>query len=85
MFGYALAAGGGLNLAEIVLNYKDGVKEYGNYVASFVALGDNAAPTSVDACIDGDLSTNTTMGNTIGSTDRLRITLGFKSSSGPPK
>ncbi|MGZ5969216.1 MAG: hypothetical protein ACXWP4_16195 [Polyangiales bacterium] len=85
VFQYALPAGGGLNLAEIVLDYSGGVKEYGNYVASYVALGDNAVPASVSACIDGDLSTNTTMGNTIGTTDRLRITLGFKSSSGPPK
>lgn len=85
VFGYALPAGGGLNLAEIVLNYESGTKEYGNYVASFKALGDNAIPASVGACIDSDLSTNTTMGNTIGSTERLRITLGFKSSSGPPK
>ncbi len=85
VFAYALPAGGGLNLAEIVLDYSGGVKEYGNYVASFKALGDNAVPASVSACIDGDLQTNTTMGNTIGTTERLRITLGFKSSSGPPK
>jgi hypothetical protein len=35
VFNYALPAGGGLNLAEIVLNYDAGIKEYGNYVASF--------------------------------------------------
>lgn len=85
VFGYALPAGGGLNLAEIVLNYKTGTKEYGNYVASFKALGDNAAPADVSKCIDSDLNTHTTMGNTVGSTERLRVTLGFKSSSGPPK
>lgn len=86
VFLHALPAGGGLNLAEIVLNYTGGTKEFGNYVASSVALGDNAAPATVDNCIDGDLQTHTTMGNTVGAGDgRLRITLGFKSSSGPPK
>jgi hypothetical protein len=85
VFEYALPAGGGLNLAEIVLNYEGDLKEYGNYVASFNAVGDNADPASVTKCIDGDLQTHTTMGNTVGSMQRLRITLGFKSSSGPPK
>lgn len=84
MFEYALPAGGGLNLAEIGLEYEGMPTEFGNYVASFVALGDNAAPETVDFTIDGDLQTNTTMGNTIGATDRLRVTLGFESSSGPP-
>ena len=58
--------------------------EYGNYVASYVALGDNAAPSTVGDAIDGDLLTHTTMGNTVGSSERLRVTLGFLSSSGPP-
>lgn len=80
-----LPAGGGLNLAEIGLNYEGASTEYGNYVASFAALGDNAAPDTVPNCIDGDLQTHTTMGNTVGSDQRLRLTLGFKSSSGVPK
>jgi hypothetical protein len=84
-FGAALPAGGGLNLAEIGLNFSDQSVEYGNYVASFVALGDNAAPQNVDLAIDGDLQTHTTMGNTVGQMDRLRVTLGFESTSGPPK
>ncbi|HWB80961.1 MAG TPA: hypothetical protein VG755_38625 [Nannocystaceae bacterium] len=83
-FQYALPAGGGLNLAEIGLEYEGLPTEFGNYVASYVALGDNAAPETVDFTIDGDLQTNTTMGNTIGATERLRVTLGFESSSGPP-
>lgn len=82
-FGQTLPAGGGLNLAEIALNFTDATVEYGNYVASFVALGDNAAPDNVDRAIDGDLQTHTTMGNTVGQTERLRITLGFDSTSGP--
>ncbi|MFO0634627.1 MAG: hypothetical protein U0168_17425 [Nannocystaceae bacterium] len=84
VFAYALPAGGGLNLAEIGLEYEGQPTEFGNYVASFVALGDNAAPETVEYTIDGDLQTNTTMGNTIGQNERLRVTLGFESSSGPP-
>ena len=80
-----LPAGGGLNLAEIGLNFSDSSVEFGNYVASFVALGDNAVPGDVGKCIDGDLQTHTTMGNTVGATERLRLTLGFNSTSGPPK
>ena len=80
-----LPAGGGLNLAEIGLNSSDTNTEYGNYVASFVALGDNAVPADVGNCIDSDLQTHTTMGNTIGSNERLRLTLGFESTSGPPQ
>lgn len=83
-FQYALPAGGGLNLAEIGLDFEGQPTEFGNYVASFVALGDNAAPETVDNTIDGDLQTHTTMGNTIGQAERLRVTLGFESSSGPP-
>lgn len=83
-FSQTLPAGGGLNLAEIGLNFTDANTEFGNYVASFVALGDNAHPESVPNCIDGDLQTHTTMGNTVGQTERLRLTLGFESSSGPP-
>ncbi|MCG3149726.1 MAG: hypothetical protein PCFJNLEI_03191 [Verrucomicrobiae bacterium] len=77
-------AGGALNLAEITLNFSGGATEYGLYVASFLALGDNAVPTTVFNCIDGDLQTHTTMGNTVGQNQRMRITLGFQSSSGEP-
>lgn len=86
VFGQALPAGGGLNLAEIGLNFQDASTEFGNYVASYVILGDNAAQPDGNAgnAIDGDLQTHTTMGNTVGSSERLRVTLGFLSSSGPP-
>ncbi|MGE0548074.1 MAG: hypothetical protein AB7O24_06665 [Kofleriaceae bacterium] len=69
---------GGLNLAEIELVWT-GSSEYGNTVASYVALGDNAEPMVVNNCIDGLLETHTRMGNTTGSAERLRITLGFPS------
>ncbi|PRQ03827.1 hypothetical protein [Enhygromyxa salina] len=83
-FTQTLPAGGGLNLAEISLDFSDQTVEYGNYVASFAALGDNAVPENVERAIDGDLQTHTTMGNTVGQMDRLRVTLGFDSTSGPP-
>ena len=84
VYSYGLPQGGGLNLAEIGLNFSGTSTEYGNYVASYVALGDNKDESSVNLCIDGNLQTCTTMGNTIGTNERLRLTLGFLSSSGPP-
>lgn len=84
VFGMTSPWGGGLNLAEIALNFSGKPSEYGNYVASFVSRGDNKDDASVEKCIDGDLQTETTMGNTVDSSDRLRLTLGFLSSSGPP-
>lgn len=84
VFEHPLPAGGGLNLAEIGLNFTDATTEYGNYVASYVVLGDNSAEANVALCIDSDLQTHTTMGNTVGATERLRLTLGFESTSGPP-
>ncbi len=83
-FGAKLPAGGGLNLAEISLNYADDTVEYGSYLASFLGLGDNYAPGSEPNAIDGDLATHTTMGNNVDEPDkRLRVTLGFKSSLMP--
>lgn len=77
-FDGGLPAGGGLNLAAINLNFSSGTPYALDYVASFVALGDNADPSSVVFSIDGDYLTNTTMGNTIGTNQRLRITLGIQ-------
>ena len=84
IYNKGLPYGGGLNLAEIGLNFFNGAPtEFGNYVASFVALGNNAIPLSVSLAIDGNLQTHTTMGNTIGQSQRLRVSLGFLSSSIP--
>jgi hypothetical protein len=80
-----LPQGGGLNLAEISLDFSGGAPpEFGSFVASFVALGDNAIPGDVGNAIDSNLQTHTTMGNTIGTTQRMRVTLGFRSASGNP-
>lgn len=84
VYGGTSPGGGGLNLAEIALNFSGAPAEYGNFVASYLALGSNAFPQSVGNAIDGNLLTHTTMGNTVGTTQRLRVTLGFLSSSGPP-
>ena len=85
VFDFGLPNGGGLNLAEMELNFAGGLEgEFGNYVASFEAYGDNAFPDFVGRAIDGDLLTHTVMGNTSETDARLRVTLGFLSSSGPP-
>ena len=83
-FGAKFPAGGGLNLAEISLNYDDNSVEFGSFLASFLGLGDNYAPSSEPNAIDGDLTTHTTMGNNVDEPGkRLRVTLGFKSSLMP--
>lgn len=84
VYGQTLPQGGGLNLAEIALNFSSAPSEFGSFVASSLALGDNAVPGDVGRSIDGDLQTHTTMGNTVGQTQRLRVTLGFVSATSPP-
>ncbi|WAS91962.1 hypothetical protein [Nannocystis punicea] len=83
-FGAKLPAGGGLNLAEISLNFDDNVFEFGSFLASYVGLGDNYIMGSEPNAIDNNLDTHTTMGNTVDTPgQRLRVTLGFKSSLMP--
>jgi hypothetical protein len=83
-FGAKFPAGGGLNLAEISLNYDDNSVEFGSFLASFQGLGDNYVPGSEPSAIDGNLATHTTMGNNVDEPGkRLRVTLGFKSSLMP--
>src|SRR5712692_6417398 len=84
VFNSTLPLGGGLNIAEVYANFVLGTSQHATFVASFVALGDNAVPGSVGNAVDGSLGTSTTMGNTVGQTQRLRITLGFPSSPLPP-
>ncbi len=76
-------AGGGLNLAEMGLNFSDGRIEYGRYVASYVMLGNNAVLSSIPYAVDGNLMTATIMGNTVGLAARLRLTLGFDATELP--
>jgi hypothetical protein len=82
----ALPTGGGLNIAEVQLNFVPGGKPpvFGNTVTSFVGLGDNFVPASVPNAVDGNLQTHTRMGNTVGQSQRLRITIGFPQPEPPP-
>lgn len=74
----SLPVSGGLNIAEVQLNFSDASKEFANRVASFAALGDNAEPSRVGSAVDGNLLTHTAMGSTTGLAQRLRITVSFK-------
>lgn len=75
VYDFGLPSGGGLNIAEIGLNFSNGTSVFANSVVSFMALGNNAIPEDVGNAVDGNLSTYTTMGNTLGQSDRLRITV----------
>jgi hypothetical protein len=68
---------GALNIAEVNLNFDDGSAARFDTVASFLALGSRALSATAANAIDGDLQTHTTLGNTIGQTERLRLTLGL--------
>lgn len=77
-------SGGGLNIARVDFN---GTGKFASSVASFVALGNNAMPNGVGKAVDFDPNalTTTTMGNTIGQAQRLRVTVGFPCACvGPP-
>lgn len=77
------AAGGGLNLSEVQLNFSGGGTEFANVVSSHVAIGavgTQSFPSLVNNAVDGDLNTHTAQGTTIGTADRLRVTVGFASS-----
>lgn len=69
--------GGGLNIARVDLNTTSG-SIFADSLISFVGLGDNYIPTDVIKAVDGLLTTDTTMGNTVNQGNRrLRITLAF--------
>jgi len=77
-------SGGGLNIGRVDLNFASGSTS-ANSVTTFVVLGDNALPSNVGKAVDLDPGvplTFTTMGNTVGQTQRLRITLGFQDCGG---
>jgi hypothetical protein len=77
------ADSGGLNLAEVRLEFADGQVEPGGYIPSFLALGDNARPPDA-APIDGDLATHTALGNSAATSDHLHLTVGFRSALSLP-
>ena len=67
--------GGGGNIAEVSLDFSSGSSLYAVAVVSNVTLGGNAIPASVGNAADGNLATLTTLGNTAGTAQRLRVTL----------
>ncbi len=68
---------GGLNLAEVQLNFTDGTTRLARGVSSFVYLGGNSYPDRIPSAVDGTLVTHTSMGNSSGLSQRLRLTVGF--------
>ncbi len=78
-----LPSGGGLNIARVDLNFttvSGRPTQYADFVASFVALGDNSMPGIVGYAVDSSTATDTTMGNTSAppsAAQRLRLTVGF--------
>lgn len=77
VFGGTGATNAGLNLAEVQLNFTDGTTQYAQGVSSFLRLGGNSFPDRIPQAVDGNLSTHTAMGNTSGSSQRLRVTVSF--------
>jgi hypothetical protein len=78
-FQYALPYGGGLNISEIGLNFSDENTELANHVSHFRVLGDNGQRLSVPYSVDGDMATYTEMGNNIGESIPLSLTVTFPS------
>jgi beta-propeller repeat-containing protein len=73
----AEGAGGG-NVAEVGLRFSGHTTfDYGKVVSSSVTLGSNADPGSIIRAIDGNTQTYAILGNTVGQSRRLRITIGF--------
>ena len=73
---------GGLNLTDVRLNFEDGLHRFADLLQRAVLLGGTGAPTSICAAVDGNLNTHTTLGNTVGTTGRLAITVGFRAIDG---
>lgn len=69
---------GGCNIAEIRLNFLNGVTEFASVVANVRSGGVGAFPATGVLAADGDLLTHTTLG-TGGNTNRLGVTVSFAS------
>jgi hypothetical protein len=81
------SGGGGLNMAEIVLNFAGGATQNASVLTHFLGLGSNYVPGSELNVIDGNLATSTIMGNTHNPgaiPERLSITVGFPASVPEP-
>ncbi|NKB57334.1 MAG: hypothetical protein GKS00_13485 [Alphaproteobacteria bacterium] len=74
----------GLNIERVELAIVENfvlLREYASVVSSFVALGSNPEPGSVDNVLGDTAGTTTFLGDTFGQPDnvRLRLTVGFES------
>lgn len=69
--------GAGLNVSGIELGLSNGERILLNQVTSYVGLGDTFLADRILNAVDGDFETFTRMGNTIGTSQRMRVTLGF--------
>ncbi len=75
VFDLELPFGGGFNLSKVEFNFTEGSSQYANSISSYLALGNNADEDTVMNAVDGNLNTYTSMGNTVGQSQRLRITV----------
>lgn len=69
--------GGGLNIRGVGFNFSNGITILANDLASFFFAG-NYIEGSETRAVNCDLNNWTTMGNTRGASERLRITLGLQ-------
>lgn len=74
----------GFNIAEVKLNFTGSKFEYANTVSSYRCCGKTADSDSVKNAIDSDINTYTNLGHTVGSNERMRLTLGFASNVQKP-
>ena len=72
-----------LNISAVSLNFDNGTKEYASSVASTLTFA-LAFPATFANALGSDLDTYTLMGNTAGVDGRMRLTLGFESSTVVP-
>jgi hypothetical protein len=77
VFAGTVVTNGGLNLAEVRLNFSNGSSQLAQGVSSFLRMGVNSYPDRVPSAVDGAFGTHTAMGNTSGSSQRLRVTVSF--------
>lgn len=68
--------GGGLNISMIQLNFTNSAPVIGSQIGSFVGFGNGYVQGSELNAIDGNINSYSRMGNNIGSSQRLRITVG---------
>lgn len=71
------SGGGALNINEVEFHFGSGNSLFGSYVPSFVSHGSNYLPGTEEWAADCNLATASTMGNTLNTSIRLRVTIGI--------